>query len=773
MTRIIDRYIYKELGPPFAIGVAVFTFFLVIDRIYQLTDLVITKSVPFALVLPLLIYMLPSFLALTLPMALLVAVLLVCGRLAGDLEVAALKASGVSPLRLLRPFLAVATVVTLLIAWLTLVVGPWSNGAFQRQLFRILQSRASTGIKERTFSATFNQFVVYVDEVSASQVRLKGLLVSDERNPEQSRIIVAREGRLLSDEATRRITLRFLDGSISESDVGDRRRFRQTYFSLYDMSLPVDSPIARVSREEKPEKQLPLRQLLAEARRLDREGQITAPYYVELHKRLALPVAALVFTLVAFPLGVRTHRGGRAVALGISFGVVVSYYILYTSMEGLALRGRLPAGVAVWIPNAILAVLGAALLRASVTGVSPRWLDLLWRLGARLRERRSGRVTRPLEERRRRRLGRLAGPRESTFIVDRYLIREYLLFLGFGTLVGAILIVVVDLLQTLDRFLRAKPPLTTILEHFAFRMPGELYKGLPMIVLIATVFLFLSLSRQRELDALKAAGISLYRVSLPILLVAGAISVLAVAFQEVALPDINAKAEEVDRVKIRGQLPRHLQRQTQIWYRSSDTRFLRMSLLDPVGKSMEGLTVVEISPDFRLMDRLDARLAQWTPQGWQISDGVIRRVGAHNRVTAELFDSRLLTMPEHIDDFIQIQNAPDTMSFLELRAYVARLREGGHQVTRYVVQLYSKLAFPLVHVIMALVAIPFALVSPRSGGRAMGIGVAIVIAVGYWVVHSAALAFAQADLLPAALAAWTANIVFAGIGTALFLSART
>ena|SRR5579864_6287209 len=122
MTRILDRYVVTELGPPFAIGVGVFTFFLVVNRIYQLTDLVITKSVPFALVFPLLVYMLPAFLGLTLPMALLVSVLLVGGRLAGDLEVAALKASGVSPLRLFRPFVAVA--VTLLIAWLTLVVNP-------------------------------------------------------------------------------------------------------------------------------------------------------------------------------------------------------------------------------------------------------------------------------------------------------------------------------------------------------------------------------------------------------------------------------------------------------------------------------------------------------------------------------------------------------------------------------------------------------------------------------------------------------------------------
>ena len=576
---------------------------------------------------------------------------------------------------------------------------------------------------------------------------------------------MAREDRLLSDEATRRITLRFLDGSISETDVGDRRRFRQTYFSLYDMSLPVDSPITAVSREDKPEKQLPLRQLINEADRLGREGQIVTPYYVE-HKRFALPVAALVFTLVAFPLGIRSHRGGRAVALGLSFAIVVSYYILYTSMEGFALRGRLPAGIAVWIPNALLALVGLAMLRAAVAGVSTVWLDLFWRLWAKIGERQSGRVAKPLDERRRRRLGRLTGPRESTFIMDRYLVREYLMYLGIGTMIGAVLIGVVDLLQTLDRFLRVKPPLTVILEHFAYRLPGELYKGLPMIVLLATVFLFLSLTRQRELDALKAAGISLYRASLPILLVAGAISVLAVAFQETLLPDINAKSEEVDRVKIRGQLPRHLQRQTQIWYRSSDTRFFRMALLDPVGKSMEGLTVLDISRDFRLLERLDARTAQWSAEGWQVTDGVFRRVGPQNHVTSEMFDSRVLAMPEHIDDFIQLQNAPDTMSFLELR-------DGGHRVTRYLVQLYSKLSFPLVHLIVALVAIPSALVSPRTGGRAMGIGVAIVIAVGYWVVHSVALAFAQADLLPAALAAWTANIVFAGIGTALFLSART
>jgi LPS export ABC transporter permease LptF/LPS export ABC transporter permease LptG len=768
---ILDRYVWKELIPPLAIGVGVFTFFLFIDRIYQLTNLVITKNVPFHLVLSLLLFMLPPFLTLTLPLSLLVAVLLVGGRLAGDLEVTALRAAGVSPLRLFRPFAAVSVLVTLLVGWLTLVVNPVATAAFQRQLFRILQTRATTGIQERTFSAAFGQIVIYVDELTPSQLALKGVLVSDERDPTRSRIILAREARVLSDEENRRITLRFINGSINETEVADPRRLRYTAFSLYDMTLPLDSPLVTGTRDDKPERGLALGALLATAADLGRKGQVAAPYYVEFHKRFALPVAAIVFVLVGFPLGIRTQRGGRAVALALSFGIVVSYYILFTSLEGMALSRRLPAALAIWLPNLLFGLLGCALLAAAVTGVSPAWTGLFWRLWARLTPRRPFRAgPKPV---RGRRLVPIRGPSASTFIIDRYLIKQYAIFLGLGCLVGGVLFIVVDLLQTLDRFLRVKPPLLLILQHFAYNMPAEVYKGLPLIVLIATVFLFLSLTRQRELDALKAAGISLYRVSLPILLTAFVISILAVLFQEVALPELNLRADEVDRVKIRGLPPRHLQRQAQIWYRSSDTRFLRMALLDPIEQSMDRLLVLEIDPQFNLVRRMDVRKAHWTPQGWELSDGLVRSIDGASRVVTESFASRLAVMPEHIDDFTQVQKSPETMSFFELRAFVDKLRESGHRVNKYLVQLYAKMSFPLVHFIVALVGIPFALVSPRSGGRAGGIGVAIMISVGYWMVHSVALAFAQADLLPPALAAWTANIVFAGLGAALFLNART
>jgi len=774
MLKILDRYMIKEVGPPFALAVGVLTFFLVIDRVYQLTDLVITKSVPFHMVLGLLAFMLPGVLALTVPMALLVAVLLAGGRLAGDLEIAAFKASGVSPLRLFAPFFGLALVVSAAVAVLTLLLAPASSGAFQNQLFRILQTKATTGIKERTFSASFNQMVMYVDDISASQVALRGLLVSDERDPKLSRIIVAREGRLFSDAKTRRVTMRFIDGAISETDTGDSRRFRLTGFTLYDLNLPLENPQRAAERIEKPEKEMTLQALRESIADLRRQGQIVTPLQVEMHKRFSLPVAAVVFVLVSFPLGIRTHRGGRTLALGSSLAIVVAYYVMHTFLEGAALRGSLPVAVAMWLPNAIFGVTGLVLIQAVTEGLPPAWGRLVWRLRAAVPRLVRGLIPkRPPVERVRGPVTRVRGPRASTYIIDRYLTGQYVTFLGVGIGVASVLILVVDLIQYLDRFLRTKPPFVYILQHLFYRLPGSLYDGLPMIVLISTVLLFLTLTQQRELDALKAAGVSLYRASLPILLVALAISVGSGLLQETVLPGLNAKAEEVDRVKIRGNPPRHLQRQTQIWYRSSETRFLRMELLDPIERSLDGLLVVDISPEFRLRDRLDASKARWTDSGWMLSDGVYRKIGPGGRVVADPFTERLVIMPEHINDLIQVQKSPETMSFRELSAYVVRLAETGHHVGKYLVQLDSKLSFPLVHVIMALVAIPFALVSPRGGGRGVGIAVAILISVSYWLVHSVAIAFAKAELLPPMLGAWTANIVFAGIGATLFLRART
>ncbi|MBI1736114.1 MAG: LPS export ABC transporter permease LptG [Candidatus Rokubacteria bacterium] len=781
---IIDRYVLRELIAPFAFGVALFTFFLVIDRIYHLTELVITKGVPFHLVAQLLGFMLPSFLAHTLPMALLVAVLLAGGRLAGDLEVVAFKSAGVSLIRLFRPALIASLVVALVVGVLTLYVNPRANREFQGQLFRILQSRAVAGLRERVFNTTFGDVTIYVEDVTASQVGLRGLLVSDERDPKLSRIITAAEGRLLPDEENRRITLRLINGAVNEADVdpanpprGAREpaprggaasaaRYRYTSFSIYDMSLSVDSPLRSAPRTEKPEKDLSLAEVSAKIRQLTADRHGRAPYEVEWHKRFALPVGALVFVLVGFPLAVRSHRGGRSIALLGSLVILVGYYLVLTSLEGLALRERVPAWFAMWFPNLLFAAIGLLLLVATAREWKWRRVPFFWPAVAAVQRRL------PKRPRRRARPLPAAGARDSTHLIDRYLVREHVVLMAIGLGVGAALFVMIDLLQTMDRYLRAKPPLVYILEHFVYRIPAALHDGMPIVVLVATIFLFLALNRHHELTALKSAGISLYRVSAPVLALGLAVAVGAGIFQELVLPFLNERGEEVDRVKIRGQLPRHLQSRQRLWLRSSDTRFYRVELLAPGTNDLYGVTVLEVDKSFRLTSRLDARRAHWTPKGWELEGGAYRNVGPDGRVQTVPFASTALELGDDIEDFTRIQKPVGAMSYTELRDYVIRLEAAGYQTKKYLVELYSKLSFPLVNLIMVLVAIPFAVHSPRSG-RLFGVGLAIAILAGYLVVHYVAISFARAELLPPALAAWTANVIFMGIGVSLFARART
>jgi LPS export ABC transporter permease LptG len=780
---VLDRYLLRELIAPFTLGATLFTFFLIIDRLYQLTELVLTKGVPFHLVLQLLAFMLPSFMAYTLPMALLVAVLLAGARMAADLEIVACKAAGMSLWRLFRPVMFAGLLVGAATAGLTLYLTPTANRLFQQQLFLILQSRAVSAVTERVFNMSFSDVMIYVEEISASQVGLRGVIVSDERDPKISRIITAREGRLISDEQDRRITLRLLDGALNEADVvpsdpqaaapegtpavgvAGSKRYRYTTFAIYDMNLSVESSLKGMSRLEKPERDLATGELRERIASLSEDPQSRLSFESELHKRQALPVAALVFALVAFPLAVRSHRGGRSVAFIATLLILLVYYLTLTSLESLALRRQIPLWLAIWAPNLLFTTIGGIMMFVTAREWRAPHLRALWMITAffweRLPRLPAGRGARPT-----------GGGLDTTFIVDRYLLRQFFGFVAMGLAVATTLIIVVDLVSTLDRYLRVKPPLLHIAEHFLFLIPIALHQGLPVVMLVATIFLFLTLSRWHELTALKAAGVSLYRTSAPVLIAGLLVSFGAGLFQEFMLPVLSAGREEVDRVKIRGQLPRHLQSRTRLWLRSGERRFYRVELLNPASQDLYGVTILEVDPDFRLVSRIDARHAHWSPGGWEFVDGAFRELDSGGQVSTVPFARTAVELEETLQDFTDVQKRPVEMSYRELRDYVAKLEAAGFQVTKYLVGMYGKLSAPLESLIMILVAIPFALQAPR-GGRLYGTGLAIAIMAGYLVVDRSARALGQAELLPPLLAAWTANVIFLGVGTALFLRSRT
>lgn len=788
--RILDRYIWKELWTPFLLGLLVSTFLLLIDRIFDLMDLIINKGVPVHLVGLLFVYLLPAILVLTIPIGVLFAILVAFGRLSADMEIVAMKACGVSPLRLLWPVMSFGVVMAAATGYLMIDSVPKTNYAFKSLVFDIVRTQASVGVKERVFNDTFGNFVIYVDEIAPDQVALRNVFVSDERKPEEQRFITAKEGRLLSDEVNRRVTLRLLDGSIHETSPTALQKYREVRFRLYDITLVLENPLVKQGGAPKGDREMSLADLQKTVQEFTTSKGNANPYLVEIHKKFAIPVACLVFSVLGVPLGIRAHRGGRWGAFVAALPILLFYYVGLTLGENVGDTGRVAPWLAMWGPNIVVGAVAIYLLRATLRERPIPVVTLIqqgfWSVVAQGRDywRRiavpaAAPGSRPAAATRGRARARRAARSNALHIVDRYLSVEFLTLFLYGIALATVVVIIGDLMTTLDRYLRLKPGLWLILLHFLYRTPPFVYQGLHIVMLMSTILLFVGLSRSNELTALKAGGVSLYRVSLPIFGLAVVVTFSSLVFQEVVMPFMNRRAVEIDESKIKRRTMPELRKRTQIWYRgredgAAESRIYHIELLDPGNRQMNGVTVLSLGADFGMRRRWDAREMRWSDaeDAWQLANGVRREFRSGRPDMAESFREQTVRLPERYQDFAQVPKAPDVMNYLELRDYIDRLQAAGHKVGKYLVDLYSKIAFPFAHPIMALVGIPFALQSPR-GGRVIGIALCLALGLGYFIVHSAALALARAEILPPLVAAWAANALFATLGLYLYLRART
>lgn len=788
--KILDRYVWKELITPFFLGLFIFTFLLLIDRIFDLTDLIINKGVPVHLVLLLLVYISPAILVLTIPIGFLLAILVAFGRLSADMEVVALKACGVSPLRLLRPVMIFGLGVAAVTGYLMVDSVPKTNYAFKSLVFDIVRTQATVGLKERLFNDTFGSFVIYVDEIAPDQVALRNVFVSDERKPEEQRFITAREGRLLSDEVNRRVTLRLLDGSIHETSPNALQKYREVRFRLYDITLVLENPLVKQGDAPKGDREMSLAELRQATGDSTRHKGNPNPYLVEIHKKFAIPAACLVFSVLGVPLGIRAHRGGRWGSFVALLPIVLFYYVGLTVGENLGDTGRIPPWLGMWGSNLVVGAVAVYLLRANlrerpipVVALVQQgfWAAVAW---SRRAARRAGPRAAPARgtvaaAARVRGRGRRARRSNALHVVDRYLSWEFLTLFCYGLALASVVVIVGDLMTTLDRYFRLKPGLGLILLHFVYRTPTFVYQGLHLVMLMSTILLFIGLSRSNELTALKAGGVSLYRVSLPVFGLAGLVTLGSLGFQEGLMPFLNRRAVEIDEAKIKRRTMPELRKRAAIWYRgredgAAESRIYHIGLLDPQNRQMSNVTVLSLGANFAMRRRWDAREMRWSDaeDAWRLADGVRREFRAGQPDRAETFREQAVRLPERYQDFAQVPQAPDVMNYWELRDYVGRLQDAGHKVGKYLVDLYSKIAFPFAHPIMALVGIPFALQSPR-GGRVIGIALCLALGLGYFIVHSAAVALARTEILPPLVAAWSANALFATLGLYLYLRART
>jgi len=360
MKKTLYAYIFKEIPTPFLVGMATFTLMLLMGRFLKLAEMVVEKGVPLTDVILMVAYLLPSFWLFTIPMALLLAILLAFGRLSGDGEVTAMKSCGISLYGLLPPPLAFSLLASLACLGVTIYAVPWGNNSFKSLLVRVAQASAGVVVKEKVFNDAFPGMVIYADSFDPKGQTMGGVIIHDERDPDQPATIFANSGAMLSDPRTRAIEFHLKDGSVHKSaaDAG----YRMLAFQEYNLRVTIaDTDTER----DKGEAEMTLTELRRPPAGLSAKRLISRQ--LEFHSRLALPFSCFVFTLLAMPLGIQNRRSGKAAGFSLSIGILLFYYIVLSAFKTLGSKGIVAPVLACWGPNLAFLLLALYLFKKTAS----------------------------------------------------------------------------------------------------------------------------------------------------------------------------------------------------------------------------------------------------------------------------------------------------------------------------------------------------------------------------------------------------------------------
>lgn len=359
MKKTLSLYIFKEITVPFFLGFIVFTFVLLMGRFMNLADMVIAKGVPVADVARLLIYMLPSFSFITIPMALLLAMLLAFGRLSADNEITALKSGGISLYGVLPPVILFAFLAYTVTTIITVYALPWGNTAFKTLLYDVINVRVNISLKDRVFNDDFPGLVIYVARHDEASHQISGVLIYDERDPEEPSTIFARSGMIMTDPDRKTLRLRLLDGGVHR--LKGKSNYQLMEFDRYDLSVNFQQTYKIVPTAN--ELDMTFKELRYAMKLTGFDPKIIRDLHLEFHRRLAFPFACFVFALIGVPLGLQNRRSGKSSGFSLCLLVLLIYYITLSIGKTLGQKAILHPALAMWLPNLLFITLGIYLFR--------------------------------------------------------------------------------------------------------------------------------------------------------------------------------------------------------------------------------------------------------------------------------------------------------------------------------------------------------------------------------------------------------------------------
>ncbi len=771
--RILTSYILREVTAHALIGVAIFTFVLFTRDLGRILELVVRASAPLPSVAEIFFFTIPLALTYTLPMSVLVGILLGLSRLAADSEITAMRASGMGVWSFLR-----VLSIFVLAAWLMalgngLFIAPRSQAALGHLEDRLKGSQVSFEVQPRVFFEGFPKAVLYVQDVKSAQGAAvwKGVFMADLSDASSPKITLAKEGIVVA-EGRDRLHLHLIDGSAHETDPKDPDHYQISTFQQTD--IPIDLP----SSESKPDELLPAAVMNTGALRekAAHSDPISARWYlIEFHRRIALPTACLVLALVGIPLGLSSKKSGKSGGFVLTILLVFAYYTVSLIGVSLARQGRVSPWFGAWMADLVfLAVALFLLMRSEKRPFELASFRAAWQSDPASPHRLMPRGRRESAFERastRRRVFSASFPT----LLDDYVLRDFFIYLGMILSTFLVLVIVFTLFELLGDILRNQVPAKVVAEYVLNVTPYLLYNVAPLVMLLAVLVTFGLMQRSNEITAIKATGTSIYRIVTPVI---GAAAVMAAGLffaDQFYLPHTNKRQEALHN-QIKGRPPQTYLRPDRKWIFGQNNDIYYYQLFDPDRDQFGNVTVFQLDrASFSITRRIHAERAHWAENlnRWVYEQGWDRSLNVSAIANYRPFDvTTFPELPETPTYFKKEVRQYTEMNYEELRRYIRDLQQSGFDVVRLRVQLHKKLSYPLITLIMAVLAVPFALWSGKKGAIT-GVAVAVVMAVGYLVVSPLFEVMGNASLLPPALAAWAPDLIFILVGGYLILKVPT
>jgi LPS export ABC transporter permease LptG/LPS export ABC transporter permease LptF len=771
---LIGRTVFFEIVSRALLGTTLFTFVLFLQRVNKLFEQLVRGSAAPETVAYLFGLLLPPALMFTIPVGVLVGTLIAISRMSGDAEITAMRASGLSSRRLLRPVLGFALLATIIAGGMSTWLTPFAIRQTYKVLNKLIAAQLTAEIQPRVFAEQFPDTILYVgDVVPGPIVRWRNIFLADISPPDKRkkvssnqtgdgpRITTATEAIAVPDVERNRIQLSLANGSTFE--IG------QDYMQYYSTTFPMMEQVLEAARrnEVKPKIYAAL-----DMGPLWREARTELAARIELHTRLVLPLACFLLALIGLPLGLSSGKGGKSAAFVLTVIVAFLYYMGLVMLTGLAQERALPVGVALWIPNAILLVFGVFLV---VRMERPGDRDII------------GGIRGFIQSHYTNLRGNLPSASPAAWvrrfplgpqIIDNYVLGGFLFYFALLLVSFVMMTHVYQFFELLSDILKNGIPMSQVAKYLFYLTPKLVYDSTPVSVLVAVLVTFGILTKNNEVTAMKACGVSLYRLAIPVFVASIALSLGLFAFDHYIVPDAN-KIQDAIRAQIKGRPTQTYLRPDRKWiFGAGSSRIYYYKYFDGSDGVMVDLNVYELEPDtFRLKRHIFAERARWeyAMNSWIFQDGWSRDFVKGEEVAFRPFKGQTSTFAEMTEPpsyFLKEVKQDKQMNYQELDAYIRELQQSGFDTIRLQVQFHKKFAIPLFALIMALISVPFAFIAANRGATA-GIGVSFGIAIAYWAVSQLFEQVGNVNQLPAILAAWAPDAVFSLFGLYFLARMRT